>query len=191
MTANLTVVEPKPPVDPDSALSYTMEGASLQPPGALQPFFWSPGWNSIQSVNKFQSEIGSALRTGDPGVRLIEPADEGEYFTQIPSHFARREREWLVIPIEHIFGSEELSRHAPAVEKLVFEPYLALNVADAGSLGLEGGSGEVEIELSGTKHRLPVKVLPDLPGGIAGIPHGLPAAFGEVFPAWRRIERIQ
>src|ERR1019366_7608106 len=65
MTANLTVVEPKPPVDPDSALSYTMEGASLQPPGALQPFFWSPGWNSIQSVNKFQSEIGSALRTGD------------------------------------------------------------------------------------------------------------------------------
>ncbi len=191
MTANLTVVEPKPPVDPDSALSYTMEGASLQPPGALQPFFWSPGWNSIQSVNKFQREIGSALRTGDPGVRLIEPAGEGEYFKQIPSHFARREREWLVIPIEHIFGSEELSRHAPAVEKLVFEPYLALNVADAGSLGLEDGSGEVEIELSGTKHCLPVKVLPDLPAGIAGIPHGLPAAFGEVFPAWRRIERIQ
>jgi NADH-quinone oxidoreductase subunit G len=191
MTANLTVVEPKPPVDPDSALSYTMEGASLQPPGALQPFFWSPGWNSIQSVNKFQSEIGSALRTGDPGVRLIEPKGEGEYFTQIPRHFARREREWLVIPIEHIFGSEELSRHAPAVEKLVFEPYLALNVADAGSLGLEDGSGEVEIELSGTKHRLPVKVLPDLPGGIAGIPHGLPAAFGEVFPTWRRVERIQ
>ena len=25
--------------------------------------FWSPGWNSIQSVNKFQSEIGEALRS--------------------------------------------------------------------------------------------------------------------------------
>jgi hypothetical protein len=49
----------------------------------------------------------------------------------------------------------------------------------------------VEIELGGIKHRLPVKVLPDLPGGIAGIPHGLPAAFGEALPTWRRIERIQ
>jgi hypothetical protein len=34
-------------------------------------------------------------------------------------------------------------------------------------------------------------LLADLPGGIAGIPHGLPAAFGEVFPTWHRIERIQ
>lgn len=191
MTANLTVVEPKPPCDPDSPLSYTMEGASLQAPGALQPFFWAPGWNSIQSVNKFQSEIGAELRTGDPGVRLIEPSGMGEYFTQIPGPFARREREWLVIPIEHIFGSEELSRRAPAVEKLVFDPYLALNAVDAAVLGGRDGNGEVEIELGGTKHRLPVKVLPDLPGGIAGIPHGLPAAFGEVFPAWLRIERIQ
>ena len=50
-------------------------------------------------------------------------------------------------------------------------------------------AGEVEIELGGAKHRLPLKVLPDLPAGVAGIPAGLPAAFGEVFPAWRRIER--
>jgi NADH-quinone oxidoreductase subunit G len=191
MTANLTVVEPKPPVDPDSALSYTMEGAPLQPPGALQPFFWSPGWNSIQAVNKFQSEIGASLRTGDPGVRLIEPSGEGEYFTQIPSHFVRREREWLVISVEHIFGSEELSRHAPAIAKLQFKPYLALNQSDASSLGVTDEGDEVEIELGGTKHRLPVKFLPDLPVGIAGIPDGLPAALGEVFPLWRRIERIQ
>jgi NADH-quinone oxidoreductase subunit G len=71
MDANVTVVEPKPPNDPDAALSYSMEGALLQPPGALQPFFWSPGWNSIQAVNRFQSEIGAALRGGDPGVRLF------------------------------------------------------------------------------------------------------------------------
>ena len=191
MTANLTVVEPKPPVDPDSALSYTMEGAALQPPGALQPFFWSPGWNSIQSVNKFQSEIGASLRTGDPGVRLIEPSGKGEYFTRIPSHFVRREREWLVIPIVHIFGSEELSRQAPAVEKLVFDPYLALNAADAGGLGAKDEPSEIEIELGGAKHRLPIKILPDLPAGVAGVPNGLPAAFGEAFPAWCRIERIQ
>ncbi|HKS73251.1 MAG TPA: molybdopterin-dependent oxidoreductase, partial [Terriglobales bacterium] len=190
MTANLTVVEPKPPVDPDSALSYTMEGAPLQPPGALQPFFWSPGWNSIQSVNKFQSEIGASLRTGDPGVRLIEPSGKGEYFTVIPSHFVRREREWLVILIEHIFGTEELSQHAPAIATLAFKPYLALNASDAGSLGVANESEELEIELGGAKHRLPAKILSDLPAGVAGIPNGLHFAFGEVFPAWRRIERV-
>ena len=190
MTANLTVVEPRPPEDPDSALSYTMEGAPLQPPGALQPFFWSPGWNSVQSVNKFQSEIAAALRPGDPGVRLIEPSGKGEYFKQIPSHFARREREWLVIRIEHIFGSEELSRHAPGVAKLAFAPYLALNAADAASLGVKD-TGEVELELGGERCLLPVKILPNLPAGIAGIPDGLPAAFGEELPAWRQIEGIR
>jgi NADH-quinone oxidoreductase subunit G len=40
--ANVSVVEPKPPDDPDSALAYSMEGSPNQPPGALQPFFWSP-----------------------------------------------------------------------------------------------------------------------------------------------------
>ena len=174
--ANISVVEPKPPDDPDSALAYSMEGSSNQPPGALQPFFWSPGWNSIQAVNKFQSEIGDALTGGDPGVRLFEPSQKGVYFTSIPAAFARREAEWLIVPIEHIFGSDELSFQSPAVASLAPAPYLALNAADAASLHMEEQAGEVEIELGGAKHRLPLKVLPDLPAGIAGIPAGLTTA---------------
>jgi len=190
ITANISVVEPKPPDDPDSALAYSMEGTPLQPPAALQPFFWSPGWNSIQAVNKFQSGIGGALRGGDAGVRLFEPSGGGAYFTTIPEPFVRREAEWLVIPIEHIFGSEELSLQAPAIAKLAPEPYLALNAADAASLHMAGQTGEVEIELGGAKRRLPLKVLPHLPAGIAGIPAGLSAARGNELPAWRRIDRV-
>ncbi len=189
ITANLSVVEPKPPEDPDSALAYSMEGAPLQPPAALQPFFWSPGWNSIQSVNKFQSEIGDALRGGDPGIRLFEPSQEGAYFTAIPAAFVRREAEWIVIPIEHIFGSEELSLQAPAVAELTPGAYLAMNTTDAASLHMDEQSGEVEIELGGVKQHLPLKVLPDLPPGIVGIPAGLTALRGEKLPAWSRIER--
>jgi NADH-quinone oxidoreductase subunit G len=51
MLANITVHEPKPPDDPDSPLVFSMEGNPDQPPAALQPFFWTPRWNSIQSVN--------------------------------------------------------------------------------------------------------------------------------------------
>jgi len=188
--ANIRVAEPKPPDDPDSALAYSMEGSPNQPPAALQPFFWSPGWNSIQAVNKFQSEIGDALKGGDPGVRLIEPSQKGAYFDAIPSAFQRREAEWLIVPIEHIFGSEELSLQAPAVASLAPAPYLAVNAADAASLRSGETVGEVEIELGGTTHRLPLKVQHELPAGIAGIPAGLPPALGAVLPAWSRILQV-
>jgi NADH-quinone oxidoreductase subunit G len=187
MTANISVVEPKPPEDPDSALAYSMEGASVQPPSALQPFFWSPGWNSIQAVNKFQTDVGDALRGGDAGVRLFEGSPGGAYFTAIPAAFARCDGQWLIIPIEHIFGSEELSHQAPAVAELAPGPYLALNAADAASLN---GAAEVEIEVGGVKQRLPLKVLAGLPAGIAGIPAGLTAACGDELPAWSGIERV-
>jgi len=188
ITANISVVEPKPPDDPDSALAYSMEGNPDQPPGALQPFFWSPGWNSIQAVNKFQTEIGGALRGGDPGVRLFVPAQRSAYFTTIPSAFARREAEWLVVPLEHIFGSDELSRAAPAIAGLAPGPYLAVNVEDAQRLQTPAGH-EVEIEIDGVKHRLPLDVLPELPTGIAGIPAGLTSARGAALPAWCRISK--
>src|SRR5262249_20211747 len=58
MLAQITVHEPKPLDDPDSALAFSMEGTPDQPPPALHQFFWSPAWNSIQAVNKFQSEVG-------------------------------------------------------------------------------------------------------------------------------------
>ncbi|MEO8051469.1 MAG: molybdopterin-dependent oxidoreductase, partial [Acidobacteriota bacterium] len=190
ITANISVVEPKPPGDPDSALAFSMEGTPDQPPGALQPFFWSPGWNSIQAVNKFQSEIGGALRGGNPGVRMFEPSQRGAYFTAIPAAFARREAEWLVVPVEHIFGSEELSLRAPAIAELASGPYVVMNVADAASLHSGEPVGEVEIELGGMKHRLPLKIVREMPGGIAGIPAGLTPALGAELPAWSRVLKV-
>ena len=94
------------------------------------------------------------------------------------------------MPIEHIFGSEELSLQAPAVASLAPSPYLAVNAADAAILNAGEQAGEVEIELSGMKHRLPLKVLPELPAGIAAIPAGLTPARGAELPAWCRISRV-
>jgi NADH-quinone oxidoreductase subunit G len=189
-TANITVVEPKPPADPDSALSYSMEGASVQPPSALQPFFWTPGWNSIQAVNKFQSEIGNAMRGGDPGVRLFASSSDGSYHNGIPAAFAPRESEWLVLPAQHIFGTEELSAHAPGIAELAPDPYLAVNAAGAAKLQLDA-SPEVEITLGGAAYRLPLKIAPELPDGVAAIPDGLTPARGAELPAWTTIRRAQ
>ena len=182
MLANISVHEPKPPDDPDSPLSFSMEGNPDQPPSALLPFFWTPGWNSIQAVNKFQAEIGGPLRQGDPGVRVIErDGAEFRFFEQLPPPFETRKDEWLVVPLYHIFGSEELSRSAPAIAELSPEPYVALNPEDASSFGKE-------VELFG--QRLPVKIATDLPKGLAGVPAGVAPFAGLDLPVWSRISAL-
>ena len=71
MLANINVSEPKPLHDDDSPLTFTMEGYKGIPPGSAIPFFWSPGWNSIQSVNKYQEEVGGLLQNGKSGSKVI------------------------------------------------------------------------------------------------------------------------
>ena len=190
MLANINVSEPKPPQDADSALAFSMEGTPIQPPGSLTPFFWSPGWNSIQSVNKFQSEINGPLRGGDPGVRLIEPpqAGSGLYFSAPQKAFEARTDEWLLVPLYHVFGSEELSSQAPAVAQLAPKPYVALSAADAERLQVQEGA-QVEVNMGGIAQKLPVVVQPDLPKGIAGIPAGLVPVEGAGLPVWSRVSR--
>lgn len=177
--ANIHVNEPPPPEDPDTPLSFSMEGNPDQPPSPLIPFFWSPGWNSYQAPNKYQSEIAGPLRGGDPGVRLLEPVGNIAAFpVSVPSSFQPRRGEWLIVPLFHIFGSEESSHRAPAVAQLFPKPYLALNPEDAHAFGSQ-------VELLG--RTLPVKTVPSLPKGVAGLPSGLPGLEGLELPLWARI----
>jgi NADH-quinone oxidoreductase subunit G len=179
MLANIDVNEPPPPDDPDSPLSFSMEGNPDQPPSPLIPFFWSPGWNSIQATNKYQSEIAGPLRGGDPGVRLIEPAGDGAGFSvSIPASFQARSGEWLIVPLFHIFGSEELTQHARAVAQLIPEAYIAMNSEDTGAFGSE-------VELLG--RTLAVRSVSSLPRGVAGLPSGLPGLEALELPFWARI----
>ncbi|MGA2092697.1 MAG: NADH-quinone oxidoreductase subunit NuoG [Sedimentisphaerales bacterium] len=71
VSANIDVREHKLADDLNSPLSFSMEGYLNQPPSPLITRFWSPDWNSVQSVTKYQREIGGPLIGGDPGVRLI------------------------------------------------------------------------------------------------------------------------
>jgi NADH-quinone oxidoreductase subunit G len=185
MLVNIDVSEPKPPDDPDSPLSFSMEGTPDQPPAALIPFFWSPGWNSIQATNTYQKEVGGPLRGGDAGVRIFEatPANGQSYFSAIPPAFEPREGEWLLVPMYHIFGSDELSLSAPAIAELAAKPHVAVNTGD-----LPEGA-EVEVSCAGGTFRLPVRIRPDLPLGVAGLSAGVPPLVGITLPAWGKIAR--
>jgi NADH-quinone oxidoreductase subunit G len=185
MLANITVHEPKPPDDPDSPLAFSMEGYEGQPPSPLITRFWSPGWNSVQALNKFQSEVGGPLRGGDPGRRLIEPSqvEKAAYFNEIPASFRPRKNEWLVTPLYHLFGSEELSALSPALAGRAPQTYLALNPDDADALRVKEGE-DVELVLNGAVYRLTVRFHPALPRGVAGLPAGLRELPWAALPGW-------
>jgi NADH-quinone oxidoreductase subunit G len=182
---NINISEPKPAEDLDSPLSFSMEGTPDQPPAALIPFFWSPSWNSIQAVNTYQKQVGGPLRGGDAGVRILEPgaANGQSYFDAVPSAFQPREGEWLLLPMYHIFGSDELSLSAPGIAELTPEPHVAVNSGDF----TEGA--DVEVSYAGGTFRLPVRIRPDLPPGVAGLSVGAPPLAGIALPAWATIAR--
>ncbi len=169
MNAHIDVHEIKPPEDPDSPLSYSMEGSPKQPPPALTSYFWSPGWNSIQAVNKYQTEVGGPLRCGEAGVRLIKATGQQEYYTDVPAGFERRDHQYLLAPVHSIFGTEELSRLAPAVVEASGPPELILSEHDAARLHVRTGD-HIRIKANDIGLELAVAIQSGMPEGVAGVP---------------------
>jgi len=190
MKADVHVSEEKPPEDSYSSLSYTMEGFRGMPPPSMIPFYWSPGWNSVQSINKYQEEIGGSLRGGDPGLRLFEPAQPGktDYFPSVPEPFVPSEGRLLIVPLHHIFGSEELSSHAAGVSERSAKPYLLINSEDAAELKVEEGQLR-SFDVDGQALRLPVRISPSIPRGVAGLPYGLSGLPFVELPSWSSLKK--
>jgi NADH-quinone oxidoreductase subunit G len=184
MHANISVSEPKPAEDPDSPLSYTMEGLRSQPPSSMIPFFWSPGWNSVQSVNKYQKEIGGTLYDGDSGFMLIQSANTSmPYYDEIPNAFKPETTKLLFIPLYHIFGSEELSTRSPGVLERTPKPYVAINETTADRLQKKSGDTAL-IQIDKNETEAIVKIDFSIPNGVVGFPVGLPELNFYALPDW-------
>lgn len=161
--ADRMIVEPPPPPDPDSPLAFSLEGWPNQPPSALVPRFRAPGWNSVQSLNKFQQEIAGPLRGGIPGKRLVEPGTGVfDYSREIPGPFAGRSGEIHVLPRFHVFGSEELSSLSTWIAKLTPGPLLEISARDADASGIAEGD---QAEAAGRV--CTVRINPEVPPGTA------------------------
>ncbi len=145
MRADVNIHEPKTTIDTETPLSYSMEGENTGgQSGAVVPYVWTPGWNSNQSVFKFQQEVGGPLRGGDPGVRLFDGGAVGDdlaaRFREAPDAFSANGG-YRLIPTQALFGSEELSaRSWPILERRP-APCLVLHPEDAAAVGVEVGSG--------------------------------------------------
>ena len=172
--SNISVHEPRQPTDEDSPLAYTMEGAATADrPGALLSYVWAPGWNSNQSLHKFQAEIGGQLRGGSTGVRLLDDLEVPEAEpAPLPAPFRRRAGEWLLQARHHVFGSDELSRLSPGPAALTGRACLYLHPEDAAELDVSAGDG-VEIDGRALEVRIDGSQTPGSAGFSVGYPETL------------------
>ncbi|MFA4966544.1 MAG: NADH-quinone oxidoreductase subunit G, partial [Thermoleophilia bacterium] len=188
--AAVTVHEPAPASDPDSALAYSLEGLdSAETPAALLPRVWSPGWNSGHGLHKLQEEVNGPFRGGPAGLRLLAAAGRAQpVATAAPPRHEAHPGDFLLVAVHHAFGSDDLSMRAPAVAARAPEPYLGLNPADAGRLGIAEGD-RVALWLPWLDTQAPCRLLPSLPAGVAGVPVGLPGMPFISLPARARLTR--
>ncbi len=186
MQANQHVSEPKPHEDADSALSYTMEGYHGQPPAPLIPYFWSPGWNSVQSINKYQIEIGGALHGGDPGLRLIQPAATLDFFQLQPESFSAMDNNLWLVPQYYIFGSEEWSVHTSGIQQRSPQPHIGLHPDDMAQWNLKEGQ-ELCFETRQGAYAIPVFPAAFAQRGMAVVPAGIPGIPFMNWPLWIKV----
>ena len=190
--ADRTVREPAPPVDPDSALAYSLEGLGPgEAPAALLPRVWSPGWNSWNGLHKLQEEVDGPLKNGPVGARLLDDVDDPLPLADapVPQRSTARPDEFLLVAVHHIFGSDDLSMYAPGVAERAPEPYIGVNDADAARLGLAAGDW-IALWLPWLDARARYRPMPSLPDGVAALPLGLPGTPSISLPARRRLSRI-
>jgi NADH-quinone oxidoreductase subunit G len=191
--AGESVHEPKPADDPDSPMSFTMEGYRGQPPSSNIPFFWSPGWNSQQAINKYQIEVGGGLHGGDPGVRLIEPQKNGkvEFHQEVPNKFQSKQGQWRVYPAHEIFGSETTSMYTEALQERAPKPYIVLSHEDQDKIKAKPDE-KVKLTLHGEEIELPVIYSKLLQKGTAALPMGLKKIPSHAnLPAWIKITKAK
>ena len=139
MLAHRNVHEPKQPQDRHSVLAFSMEGIPATTDAAVLGAVWSPGWNSNQSISKFQQEINGELQQGHTGQRLLERTQSGSYLTPRRQSSTAAGSGFTVVRSFQIFGSDELSARASAIAERTTGSYISLSPADATSLGIRDG----------------------------------------------------
>ena len=177
MHSDISVHEPQQPKDHESPLSYSMEGLNRDQPASLTPFVWSPGWNSNQSLQKFQAEVDGPLKGGPLGVRLIVSSQQGADISPQINKVILKPHHWHLVPMQQIHGSDELSAHTDEIAELAGRGFIAIGQKVAEKLSVSEGDGllvkQGELECS-----LEVRILSRVAKNCVGYSVGFPETQG-------------
>jgi NADH-quinone oxidoreductase subunit G len=157
-----------PPSDPDSPLSFGMEGSrGGELPPALLTGYETPGLHSANAVTRFTEEINGPLRGGDPGARLIVP---GHAVSNTASAFTAAEGEGLLlVPLHDVFSGTETSRASALLAARAPVPRLLLHPDDAETLGLAAGDA---VLIDGARCAAALTLEPNMARGVVALSVG-------------------
>ena len=172
ITADVSVHEHQQTPDDETPLAYSMEGLNRDQPSTLTPFVWSPGWNSNQSLQKFQAETGGPLKGGASGVKLIKSSGSGVSVTCDQTFSFTLEKNFRrLVPIYSLHGSEEMSHHTKEISQLAGLPFIVLSDKDADNMKVSDGDGVV-VTGENLKTSISVRVSSRMAEGCAGYSAG-------------------
>jgi NADH-quinone oxidoreductase subunit G len=140
MLANQTVHEPKPFEEVGAPYKHSMEGAQAGQ-DSEQPlaYSWSPGWNSNQSNHKFRDEYRGDTLTAQGGVRCVIAVQKNQWFKWSPQWSKADKAKWQLLPLQKVFGSDNLSLHAFPVAQLKVQAQIVMRQAQAQKLNIAAG----------------------------------------------------
>ncbi|MHB1458542.1 MAG: NADH-quinone oxidoreductase subunit NuoG, partial [Armatimonadota bacterium] len=189
MYANTTVFEPQSPDDAETPFTFSMEGSQNTPPGPLVQRFWYPGWNSDNSVTRFQDEVNGPLAGGESVRRLIAAGETlvagGGAVRQEP-HPPHLAASWL-IPRPYIFGSDELSRFSPGIVEMTPKADMRMHPNMAANMGIVDGQ-MMGFVVDGVTRCLPVRLDVSTAEDAANVPMNFDETLGITAPAELIIE---
>ncbi|MDO8697176.1 MAG: NADH-quinone oxidoreductase subunit G, partial [Pseudomonas sp.] len=93
-------------------------------------------------------------------------------FTSVPGPFAPAAGHWQVVPLYHLFGSEETSARAEPLQARIPQAYVAMAKAEADKLGVNDGA-LLSLKIGEVSLRLPLIIDDNLSLGVIGLPVGL------------------
>jgi NADH-quinone oxidoreductase subunit G len=145
----------------------------------------------VQALYSYLDEPNGSMKGGDPGIRLIEPAENSsvDYFKESKQTTGKSESDWQIVPVYQIFGSEELSAMGQAISKRMKEPFVWLNPEDAKAIGVKDDD-TVQLEIDENKLKIKVKIENSLHKGLAGLAKNLPGMPFVELPGFGRFEKI-
>ncbi|ANF16955.1 hypothetical protein XW81_00750 [Buchnera aphidicola (Schlechtendalia chinensis)] len=149
--ANINVHERSQPKDQNSMFSFSMEGCQqFYKYSSYIPFSWTPGWNSIQSLNKFSRNIDGKLPFWNSGKHLFEHGT-GKLIPWFNYCSVKNESNdsYCIFPYYALFGSEPLSKLSPKISENISIFSGIMNKNDAKILSIRSGS-KIEFECFNT-----------------------------------------
>jgi NADH-quinone oxidoreductase subunit G len=95
------------------------------------------------------------------------------YFKQSSQVTEIEKDEYMIFPVYQIFGSEELSSVSPSVINRIQEPFILMNMNDAGNIFVNDGD-MVLLEILNVELKAKVRIQNSIDQGFAGLTVNLP-----------------